>query len=354
MTVRYYAGSGVAPQAEVPVQTDSVLKDALQVMRSPGGYRAGENTVRAVNVALALKIPLLVGGEPGSGKTLLGEAVAHELGKGAPLKFVVKSTSQARDLFYTFDAVRYFQAKPMGGGAADPRDFIDYQALGLAILLALPLAQRARFFSPAALDPAGDAGLNEDVQKLRAALRGEAQRQSVVIIDEVDKAPRDFPNDVLDELESMRFRVAELGGLETPTPVPDKRPLVFITTNSERQLPDAFLRRCAFLHIDYPKGEELEAIVAARLAGVYESGAPLLRDIVRFYESVRAAGALSKPPGTAELLQFLQAARVNGADPARTIAEQPDRIANGLNLLAKTRPDIAPLLDALKTWGKPA
>ncbi len=352
MSAVFYKGSGEKAAAEVSVETAALPADAIRVMRDPGGYRAGADVVRAVNVSLALKIPLLVGGEPGSGKTLLGDAVAHELGKAGPFKFITKSTSLSRDLFYTFDAVRYFQAKPMSGGGADPREFIDYQALGLAILLGLPATERQRFLAPAVFDPSKDQDLSQTTLALRLLLRAPAQIQSVVIIDEVDKAPRDFPNDILDELENMRFRVPELGGIETPTPPGEKRPLVFITTNSERQLPDAFLRRCAFLHIDYPKGADLEAIISARLKGVFEQGAPLLRDIVAFYESVRAKGQLSKQPGTAELLQFLQAAKVNGADPRLGIAPQADKIANGLQLLAKTRPDIAPLQDALANWGK--
>ncbi|UPT64928.1 MAG: hypothetical protein M0D54_10800 [Hyphomonadaceae bacterium JAD_PAG50586_4] len=115
-------------------------------------------------------------------------------------------------------------------------------------------------------------------------------------------------------------------------------------------MPDAFLRRCAFLYIDYPKGGELEAIVASRLRGVFEAGSPLLRDVVGFYEHVRAEGRLNKAPGTAELLQFLQAARVNGADPRRSIAQQREAILRGVQLLAKMNHDIGPLESALKSW----
>jgi MoxR-like ATPase len=350
MPVNFYRGDGQA-RSDVALASGALPADALKNMRAPQGYRPNGETVKAVNVALALNMPLLIGGEPGSGKTLLGDAVALELGKTGPFKFITKSTSQARDLFYTFDAVRYFQAKPRAGAAeTDPKDFIEVQALGLAILLALPLEARRPYLPADVFDPARDATVSADTAARRALLRDPALRQSLVIVDEVDKAPRDFPNDILDELENMRFRVPELGGLETPTPASDKRPIVFLTTNSERQLPDAFLRRCAFLHIDYPRGADLEAIVAARLTGLFDAGAPLLKDAVAFYSAVRARSQLSKPPGTAELLQFLRAARVNGADPAKPIAAQADVIANGLMLLAKTKPDIAPLQDALTSW----
>jgi MoxR-like ATPase len=348
----FFKGGGSAPASEVSIATQALPEQALKVMKDPSGYRAAADTVRAVNVALALKMPLLVGGEPGSGKTLLGGAVAHELGK-RPFSFVVKSTTVARDLFYTFDAVRYFQAKPRNGKEPEPKDYIDYQALGLAILLALPLDKRRPFLSADVFDAARDQDLASDTQEIRRMLRDSAQRQCIAIIDEIDKAPRDLPNDILDELDGMRFRVPELGGLETPGVAYDYRPIVFITTNSERQLPDAFLRRCAFLYIDYPHGSELEAIVTSRMTGVFQEGAPLLRDIVAFYERVRKEGRLNKAPGTAELLQFLQAARINGADPGKTIAQQREIVLRGMPLLAKMNSDLAPLQGALNTWSGP-
>lgn len=346
----FFKGEGRKPEGEVTVSTEALPEDAFKVMKDPSGYRAAADTVRAVNVSLALKIPLLVGGEPGSGKTLLGGAVAYELGKARPFSFVVKSTTTARDLFYTFDAVRYFQAKPRNGKDPEPKDYIEYQALGLAILLALPLEKRRPFLASDVFDATRDQDLAADTVEIRRMLRDSAQRQCVVVIDEIDKAPRDLPNDVLDELDGMRFRVPELGGLETPSVPYNHRPIVFITTNSERQLPDAFLRRCAFLYIDYPRGSELEAIVASRMKGVFEAGAPLLRDIVAFYEHVRQEGRLHKAPGTAELLQFLQAARINGADPRKTIAEQREAVMRGMPLLAKMNPDLAPLQTALSNW----
>lgn len=354
----FFKGEGKKAGSEVSIRTEALPEDAFKRMKDPAGYRAAADTVRAVNVALALKIPLLVGGEPGSGKTLLGGAVAYELGKVGPLTFVVKSTSVARDLFYTFDAVRYFQAQPRKSADGSttppkPKDYIEYQALGLAILLALPLDKRRPFLPDGVFNfnPQEEAELTPETQAMRAMLRAGEQKQCVVVVDEVDKAPRDLPNDILDELDGMRFRVPELGGIETPSVPFDYRPIVFITTNSERQLPDAFLRRCAFLFIDYPRGSELEAIVASRLTGVMEGGSPLMRDTVAFYEKVRADARLNKPPGTAELLQFLQAARVNGADPKKTIAQQREVVINGIQLLAKMNQDLEPLKTELRNWG---
>ncbi|UPT64927.1 MAG: AAA family ATPase [Hyphomonadaceae bacterium JAD_PAG50586_4] len=209
--VDFFKGDGREAAQEIAIRTEALPDDAFRVLKDPAGYRAAADTVRAVNVALALKIPLLVGGEPGAGKTLLGGAVARELGKVGPLTYVVKSTTQARDLFYTFDAVRYFQSKPREGREPAPRDYIEYQAMGVAILLALPLEKRRPFLAADIFDEGRDSELTPETARMRSLLRSQSQRQCVVVIDEIDKAPRDLPNDILDELDGMRFRVPELG-----------------------------------------------------------------------------------------------------------------------------------------------
>jgi hypothetical protein len=183
----------------------------------PAGYLADEGLRDAVNVAIALGQPLLVTGEPGTGKTQFARSVAYELGLMSPFVFNTKSTSTARDLFYRYDSLRHFHDAQFGNGQKDVEEYIEYESLGLAILRAMPPAAADRF--------------------LPAALRVSGPTRSVVLIDEVDKAPRDVPNDVLDEIEQMRFTVRETG--RTFTAERSYAPIVILTSNSERTLPDA-------------------------------------------------------------------------------------------------------------------
>ncbi len=273
--------------------------------RRGADYRASPALENAINVAAALGRPLLVSGESGCGKTELGFSVARKLGISRVHFFAVKSDSEAGRLFYAYDAIGRFHAAQIGhfttdklvsesSPAADPRPFIEYQALGRAIL---------------------DAHQESDVAHLFAGLYkhpGRPQR-SVVVIDEIDKAPRDFPNDLLNEIDQSWFRVPELGSSsggrtpETPRkPIePEVRPLVVITSNSERQLPDAFLRRCVFHHIKFPDGETLKIIVGNHLAAMgLKPPAPDVEQAVDLVVRARQQ-RLEKLPGTAELIDFL-------------------------------------------------
>ena len=356
----FYKGDGSTPGGERDINTSVLSDEALLQQTSPDQYRLvgtggdddsdGLKVVRAVNTALALRMPLLVSGEPGSGKTQLGYAVAHELGKPTPFKFNTKSTSTASDLFYTYDAVRHFQAKQAGEGSADARDFIEYSALGLAILIALHPDQRKPFLPDDFASIGADTTLSEDRQRTYDMLRAHEQRQTVVVIDEIDKAPLDFPNDLLHEIENLSFRVPELGGLETPALAPGLKPIIVITTNSNRQLPDAFLRRCAYATIVAPTGEALQSILDARLSGLFESGAPFLQDVRRFYEHLRGGQHLHKKPGTSELLQFLQAAKAHGAEDHLSIADQREKVEAGLSLLGKRGDDLTYITKELANW----
>jgi MoxR-like ATPase len=189
--------------------------------------------VEAVNIAICVGQPLLVTGEPGCGKTRLAWSIAAELGLGEPLAFYTRSTSRAQDLLYTFDAVRRFHdIQARDARAADPGNYVTYEALGRAIAEGRP---------------------------------------RVVLIDEVDKAPRDFPNDLLTELDRMWFEIRELDG---PARVrrTDVRPIVVVTSNSERQLPLPFLRRCVFHHIEFPDAAKLRSIVKERLGTSTSTG----------------------------------------------------------------------------------
>ena len=242
---------------------DRTASDLIRTLEVDGGFDAQRGLdfsvsnalEHAINTALALGRPLLVSGETGCGKTELGFAIARKLGIMRVRFFVVKSDSEAQRLFYEYDAIRRFHAaqsaptnledEKKGGDATDPRKFIRYHALGQAIIDASP---------PDLVRP---------LLPQRYELPQEPVR-SVVIIDEIDKAPRDFPNDLLNEIDQLWFRVPELADWVTVPETPrakipaSLRPMIVITSNLERQLPDAFLRRCVFHHIKYPIEEEIQ------------------------------------------------------------------------------------------------
>jgi MoxR-like ATPase len=255
-------------------------------LRQPDRYLVDDGLRDACNVALLLGQPLLLTGEPGTGKSRFAYALAWEFGLGDPLVFEVKSTSTARSLFYQYDALQRYQDIQSGILAKDapPTNYLTIQALGQAII---------NSHAPADL-PAAIAGL----------AHSGAPRRSVVLLDEVDKAPRDFPNDVLNELEDLYFRIPELGNLRLQAK-PELRPLMVLTSNSERDLPDAFLRRCVYYHLPFPDCEKLEEIVALQLQE-FPASTPLNRDAITLFLKLREpSSGLRKKPATAELLLWL-------------------------------------------------
>lgn len=245
----------------------------------PAGYVAEAGLRDAVNVALVLGQPLLVTGEPGTGKTQLAFSVAYELELPAPVVFQTKTTSTAKDLFYRYDALRHFHdANVIKKEVALPvKNYIAYEALGLAIIRA-----------------GAGGGIGTEGQPKPA--------RSVVLMDEVDKAPRDFPNDILHEVEKFAFTVSETG--ETFVADQAARPIIILTSNSEKNLPDAFLRRCVFYHIPPPDRAQLIDIARRRLK-LHEGFPPLLDPLVKHFEEIREL-ALKKKPATAELLAWLR------------------------------------------------
>lgn len=277
----WYTGSGAqnAAAAELPASL-------LEHHADPAGYMADPGLADAVNVALHLGQPLLLTGQPGTGKTQLANSLAWELGFEPLLKFEAKSTSVARDLFYTYDTLGRFHASHTGQGTTDSLDYIRFNALGLAIM-------RAN-------DPADVAHLLPD------GTQHTGKRRSVVLIDEIDKAPRDFPNDLLNEVEGMYFRIPELGNA-TVTSVPGLRPILVLTSNSEKNLSEAFLRRCVFYDIPFPDRERLTHIVHSRLGETIINNRALLDDALDLFERLRdPASGLYKKPSTGELLAWLQ------------------------------------------------
>lgn len=333
----FYRSAALSPDGggrpPAPLRINSMSRFGLD---DPARYRPHPDLAAAVNTALLLGLPLLVTGEPGCGKTQLGESVAYALGLDHA-KYETKSTSQARDVFYEFDVVGRFHARETGTSPedADPRRFITYTALGQAILKAYPLT---------------------DVQHLLAsgphALKHPGEpRRTVVVIDEVDKASRDFPNDLLNEIDRMYFRIPELGSaglLGTPgaddqsRAIPGHlRPIVIFTSNSEKKLPDAFLRRCVYFHIPEPGRAELQDIVEARLQEHVPADAPLAADALDFFVYLRdPRRALSKRPGIAEFLNWLQALAGQGAARDAPLADQEAVALASLSVLLKTSEDL--------------
>jgi MoxR-like ATPase len=235
-------------------------------------YLPGDALVEAVNLAIYLERPLLLKGEPGSGKTRLAQAVAYEL--GLPYEaWYIKSTGKARDGLYTYDAVGRLRNAQL---AAVRRDFQHAD-------------DPARYVQ---LGPLGRA-LN-NVQR------------TVILIDEIDKADIDFPNDLLLELDEKRFLIEETG----QEIAADVAPIVFITSNEEKDLPDAFLRRCLFHYIEFPDRTRLVEIVNAHIADLPEPVVQAAIDrFLRLREEMQEKGEAGKKVSTSELIDWMRVLR---------------------------------------------
>jgi MoxR-like ATPase len=292
----------------------------------PEHYIAHDALMDAINTALALGQPLLVTGEPGCGKTELGDFVAWQLGLGRAIRYQIKSDMQARDLFYSFDTVaRFHEANMAGRDSSARRDavhFIEYHGLGEAIIRAT--------------EPGG---MYKELLSERLKREHTEQRRSVVLIDEIDKAPRDVPNDLLAEFERPRFRIPELGNAEIAA---DERfrPILVITSNSEKALPDAFLRRCVYYDMPFPDPATLKRIVETRierLRGVDRSS--LVDDAIAVTEHLRCNRTLRKKPGTAEVLNFVMTLLDRAYDPGDRLASDSRWLTFAPNTLLKARED---------------
>lgn len=296
----------------------------------PAGYKPDKGLADAVNVALMLGQPLLLTGEPGTGKTQLANSIAWELGFDPPLMFETKSTNSARDLFYTYDTLSRFHAAQTGEGSQKSLDYVTYNALGIAILRSNDEAE-VRQWLPEGFEHGG-------------------RRRSIVLIDEVDKAPRDFPNDLLNEVEGMYFKVPELGNVRIAADE-EMRPILIITSNSEKHLPDAFLRRCIYYNIPFPGKDRLRDIVLTRIGSF--DGETLLSDSLDFFARLREPNSgLRKKPATAELIAWLIALRERGMELGKPLKSDPEIAASTLSTLVKSVEDQTIAQTVLTDWLK--
>jgi len=305
---------------EFHLYTESEQRDLPAItpnenVNAPNLYIPSKGLINAVNVALALGQPLLLTGEPGTGKTRLAHHIAWIFKLGDPLRFNAQTTSTAKDLFYRYDALSHFQFTQTNKQTLQPKEieekFIHYAGLGEAI-------------------------------------RG--RKRAVVLIDEIDKAPRDLPNDVLAALEDLTFTVSEIN--ETYTFDPDAKPIIIMTSNSEKNLPDAFLRRVTYFHIDFPDAATLLRILETKVQPKGDQSHQLdLAALTAHFEMIRSGKKvkMKKKPATAELIYWALLLKKLKLDTAalpkysEMNTSQKEILGISYSVLAKNKEDLANL-----------
>ncbi|OEC58804.1 MULTISPECIES: MoxR family ATPase [unclassified Aeromonas] len=258
-------------------------------------YLASDALKMAVNAAITLEKPLLIKGEPGTGKTVLAEAVADNLGTDL-IAWHIKSTTKAQQGLYEYDAVARLRDSQLG----DPRV----------------------------------ADISHYIRKGKLWQAFSAEQRPVLLIDEIDKADIEFPNDLLLELDRMEFDVYETGERVKAR----QRPVVIITSNNEKELPDAFLRRCFFHYIRFPDKAEMQAIVKLHYPDPKES---LLGEAMDLFFELREVEGLRKKPSTSELLDWIRLLLADDIAPEAMRAREPGKLVPALyGALLKTEQDL--------------
>lgn len=251
--------------------------DASGAFQGSAEYVASEDLVNTVNIAMALQKPLLIKGEPGTGKTMLAQSIAQALEKTLII-WSIKSTTKAQDGLYVYDVVQRLYDSQFGGDGVD--DIKKYIKLG----------------------------------KIGEAFN--ADQQVILLIDEIDKADLEFPNDLLWELDRMEFYIPET----KETIKAATRPVVIITSNAEKELPDAFLRRCIFHYIEFPEPELMAEIVRVHFPDIEDH---LLKQALDAFYKVRDVSVIQKKPSTSELIDWIRALQLGGVEPKNITREMP-------------------------------
>jgi len=277
------------------------LQEENALFAGTNDYIASPELQNSVNVAVALGRPLLIKGEPGTGKTMLARSIAEGLDREL-LIWNIKSTTKAKDGLYLYDTVQRLYDSQFGDH--DVADISHYIKMGRL----------------------GEAFLSPD--------------QVVLLIDEIDKADIEFPNDLLWELDIMNFYIPETKA----TIEARHRPIVVITSNAEKELPDAFLRRCIFHYIAFPDAEMMTEIIRVHYPDLESK---LLDEALTAFYWLRSVGGLQKKPSTSELLDWVQALTVGGITPEKISAELPF-----LGVLLKKDQDFVTVLQRLHSEGK--
>lgn len=249
----------------------------MNVFKGSDDYVVTKELMNAVNVSIALQKPLLIKGEPGTGKTMLAESISKALDMDLII-WGIKSTTKAQEGLYVYDTVQSLYDSQFGeGNVSDIKQYIKLGKLGEAFT---------------------------------------SDKQVVLLIDEIDKADLEFPNDLLWELDKMEFYINE-----TKETIKTKhRPIVIITSNAEKELPDAFLRRCIFHYIEFPDAEKMEEIINVHFGNIDQK---LCQKALEAFYEIRKMDEIQKKPSTSELLDWIQALMISGVDIENLSSEMP-------------------------------
>lgn len=292
--MKEFYNSGQLPSSEEGFSFFEKKEKEKRKEKGETNYFPSDDLKKAIDVALLLNKPLLIAGLPGTGKTALAAHLTELFDLGEPLVFHTKTTSTAKDLLYTYNALGHFQYsrnqknEVLSAKEIDDK-FIHYEALGKAI---------------------------------KASANGKNEKRKLVLIDEIDKAPRDLPNDLLDIIDNMRFKVDELhinknkGEKEADISEikgnEDFKPILILTSNSEKSLPEPFLRRCVFFYIDFPEQKQLRKILRAKLNFGYDDSQ--WNVIIDYFNKIKEE-IRGKEPATAELIMWAWLLKQKGISP---------------------------------------